>query len=199
MDAMTTDEPRSRAECKAATRVKVLKAARILFAKEGGYEAATIRSIAELAGRSTGSVYSNFLGKADVLTTILRDDDDQFFAQFSLETLGRMSLEDAYLALLGQDYKRHAAQPKLLLARLTLRLTHKNLIEARMLEITQGLLHKAIECGIIYHPAFFGETLLDIHAGNLAALASGTLTLEHLVHERLPWQVTNWLTPFRLQ
>lgn len=48
---------------KAATREKVLGAAKALF-EGAGYDAATIRSIAKAAGMSTGSVFSNFTDKA---------------------------------------------------------------------------------------------------------------------------------------
>lgn len=45
------------------TRAKVLDAAKLLF-EAGGYEAATIRSIAKCAGMSTGAVFANFADKA---------------------------------------------------------------------------------------------------------------------------------------
>jgi AcrR family transcriptional regulator len=54
-----------RAEAKVATRAKVLDAAKVLF-EAGGYEAATIRSIAHVAGMSTGAVFANFASKAEV-------------------------------------------------------------------------------------------------------------------------------------
>src|SRR5262245_59538205 len=54
---------------KAATRTKVLDAAKILF-EAGGYEAATIRSIAAVAGMSTGAVFASFTDKADVYRAV---------------------------------------------------------------------------------------------------------------------------------
>lgn len=54
-----------REEAKAATRAKVLDAAKVLF-EAGGYEAATIRSIAAVAKMSTGAVFANFTCKAHV-------------------------------------------------------------------------------------------------------------------------------------
>lgn len=47
---------------KAATREKVLSAARVVFA--GGYEQATIRGIAAAAGVSTGAIFASFTDKA---------------------------------------------------------------------------------------------------------------------------------------
>lgn len=54
--------PTKRQAAKVATRAKVVEAARILF-NAGGYEAATMRSIAAVAGVSTGAVFANFSGK----------------------------------------------------------------------------------------------------------------------------------------
>ncbi|WP_269714404.1 TetR/AcrR family transcriptional regulator [Caulobacter sp. NIBR2454] len=57
---------------KLATRQKVLKAARELFA-EIGYEDATIRVIAERAGVSIGGVFTTFSSKAEVLQHVVYD------------------------------------------------------------------------------------------------------------------------------
>lgn len=52
-----------RQQAKAATRARVLKASRDLFA-EVGYAAAGIRDIARAAGMSTGAVFASFEDKA---------------------------------------------------------------------------------------------------------------------------------------
>ncbi|NBB14763.1 TetR family transcriptional regulator [Caulobacter sp. SLTY] len=57
---------------KAATREKVLSAARDLF-HEIGYEETTIRAIADRAGVSVGSVFTTFSSKADVLSQVMAD------------------------------------------------------------------------------------------------------------------------------
>lgn len=62
--------PTRRDLAKAATYQKVLEAAAGLFAAEGGYEAATIRSIAKAAGMSTGAVFANFPDKAALYRAI---------------------------------------------------------------------------------------------------------------------------------
>lgn len=51
-----------RQKAKAATREKVLTAARVCF-NSLGYERATIRDIANTAGMSTGAVFASFTGK----------------------------------------------------------------------------------------------------------------------------------------
>lgn len=60
---MLAKSPTPRALAKAATRQRVLEAARLSFATKG-YEASTIRDIAKLAGMSTGAVFASFEGKA---------------------------------------------------------------------------------------------------------------------------------------
>lgn len=55
---------------KARTYQKVLEAAAGLFAAKGGYERATIRTIAKAAGMSTGAVYANFPDKETLYRAI---------------------------------------------------------------------------------------------------------------------------------
>lgn len=54
---------------KAATRAKVLVAGKARF-EAIGYEAATIRDIAQAAGVSTGAVFCSFEGKAELYRAI---------------------------------------------------------------------------------------------------------------------------------
>lgn len=58
---MKDDSPRARG--KAATREKILAAARALFAAKG-YEAVTMRELAKAIGMSTGVLFGQFAGKA---------------------------------------------------------------------------------------------------------------------------------------
>ncbi|MCU0972677.1 MAG: TetR/AcrR family transcriptional regulator [Burkholderiales bacterium] len=58
---------------KAATRERILQAAKQLFA-EHGYEAATMQKIAQATGLSTGNVFVHFPSKADVLATLMHED-----------------------------------------------------------------------------------------------------------------------------
>jgi AcrR family transcriptional regulator len=62
-----------RQAAKVRTRQKVLEAARALFA-ERGYEPATIRDIAKVAGMSTGAVFANFQDKAELFEAVLSED-----------------------------------------------------------------------------------------------------------------------------
>ncbi len=62
--------PLSRAAAKRVTRLKILAAAKSLFSSVG-YERATIRDIAAEAGMSTGAVFTNFSGKAELFCEIV--------------------------------------------------------------------------------------------------------------------------------
>ena len=57
---------------KAATRSRILLAARELF-EVRGYEGTTIREIALKAGVSVGSVFTTFTSKGDVLSQVMQD------------------------------------------------------------------------------------------------------------------------------
>lgn len=50
---------------KAATKAKVLEAARELF-RQRGFERATLRDVAKAVGMSTGAVFASFKDKADL-------------------------------------------------------------------------------------------------------------------------------------
>jgi AcrR family transcriptional regulator len=61
---------RTRAEQSARNQARVLAAARRVFLAHG-YHGATVERIADAAGFSTGVVYSQFRGKADLFLTLL--------------------------------------------------------------------------------------------------------------------------------
>ena len=60
----------SRAEAKARTREKLLKAARVVFARYG-FHGTSLDMVAEAAGYTKGAVYANFSGKEDLYLTLL--------------------------------------------------------------------------------------------------------------------------------
>src|SRR5687768_131966 len=62
-----------RAQAKLQTRDKVLQAAKRLFI-DRGYEAATIRDIAQEAGMSTGAVFANFTDKNHLFHEVMGND-----------------------------------------------------------------------------------------------------------------------------
>lgn len=71
-DTMTDPAPMNRrAQAKAATRAKCIAAARKLWAEPGTYESVGIREIAAEMGMTTGSIFANFTGKADLWRTAM--------------------------------------------------------------------------------------------------------------------------------
>ena len=71
---------KSRASQKAATRARILDAARALL-ESSGYEASNIRAVAAEAGVSTGAVLQHFQDKQDLLHAALFDDLEQRWAK----------------------------------------------------------------------------------------------------------------------
>ena len=62
-----------RKQQKAATRERILQAAKELFA-EHGYEATTMQKVAQATGFSAGNVFVHFPSKADVLATLMHEE-----------------------------------------------------------------------------------------------------------------------------
>jgi len=65
---------------KAATRSRVLAAARDLFDTQG-YQGTTIREIARHAGVSVGSVFTTFASKGEILSQVMADRLDGLYAE----------------------------------------------------------------------------------------------------------------------
>jgi len=101
---------------KAATRDKVLSAARDLF-HEIGYEETTIRAIADRAGVSVGSVFTTFSSKADVLSQVMADRVEPLQAELTrvLPYL-RGSTADRICSIFAIHYDFECRRVKLFLA-----------------------------------------------------------------------------------
>ena len=65
---------------KAATRMRVIAAARELFDTEG-YEGTTVREIARHAKVSVGSVFTTFASKGEILSQVMQDRLDGLYAE----------------------------------------------------------------------------------------------------------------------
>jgi AcrR family transcriptional regulator len=94
--ADVADRPSLRDEQKALTRRRLLDAAQAVFAKRG-FHGASVEEIAREAGATTGALYSNFAGKADLFlelfeessTTDVREYSEIFAAGTTLEEQAR--------------------------------------------------------------------------------------------------------------
>ena len=100
----------SRQAQKAETRASILAAARALFA-ERGFEATTLKAVAEAAGVAVGTVFVHVPDKAALLTEALHDDLERVLSA------ARMTLPEAprdqILHLAGALYGYYAQNPAL--------------------------------------------------------------------------------------
>jgi AcrR family transcriptional regulator len=76
---VVTFEPLTPERRRAMTREHLLRAAAIVFARDG-FHGATLDQIASTAGFSKGAVYSNFNSKDDLFLALLQDRMDRQFA-----------------------------------------------------------------------------------------------------------------------
>ena len=101
---------------KAATRERVLEAARDLF-NEVGYDETTIRAIAERAGVSVGSVFTTFASKAEVLSHVMDHRLTELYAEFDRVTpFLRGSTADKLCSIFAIHYAYETRRVKLFLA-----------------------------------------------------------------------------------
>lgn len=85
MNAHAATQGRFRDQQKAQTRAKVLEAARAMIV-EHGFEAATIRDIARRAGVATGSVFTTFADKTELLLEVIFSRYDALLSEIRAAT-----------------------------------------------------------------------------------------------------------------
>ena len=112
--ASSAQRPSQRALAKRHTREKVLAAGKRLFA-ERGYDGATIRDIAGLAGMSTGAIFASFADKSDLFGEILATEQDALLAAMR-QARGARAGGQAVIAMLEAAAERHMAELGLLQA-----------------------------------------------------------------------------------
>jgi AcrR family transcriptional regulator len=100
---------------KQRTRLKLLDAARELFA-DRGYEAATVRDIAAAANLSTGAVFASFTDKADLFNEVILADYQQLHSLMAQVPSGGRSARDTLLSLLTMAYETHLDRLRLVQA-----------------------------------------------------------------------------------
>src|ERR1700719_1087305 len=74
--AMEATARMTREQSKAATRERLLDAARSVFAASG-FHGASVEEVAAAAGFSTGALYSNFEGKEDLFLALMEREIDE--------------------------------------------------------------------------------------------------------------------------
>ncbi len=101
---------------KEATRQRVLDAARELFEAKG-FEAATVRDIARMAGVSVGSVFTTFSSKGDILSQVMADRLDALYAELDrLAPHLRGSTPDRLRSIFAIHYAFETRRARLFLA-----------------------------------------------------------------------------------
>jgi AcrR family transcriptional regulator len=101
---------------KQATRERVLTAARELF-DDIGYEAATVRMIAGRAGVATGSVFTTFANKLEILREVMEDRLESLYADIEKVTPHlRGSVADRLCSLMAVQYAFEMRRPRLFTA-----------------------------------------------------------------------------------
>lgn len=103
---------------KAATRQRVIDAARSLF-DQHGYAETTVRAIAEGAGVSVGSVFTTFASKGEILRHVMAERLDGLYAELDrVAPHLRGSLRDRLGALFSIHFAFELQRPRLFLAHL---------------------------------------------------------------------------------
>ena len=101
---------------KEATRQRVLDAARELFEAQG-FEAATVREIARMAGVSVGSVFTTFSTKNDILSQEMADRLDALYTELDrLAPHLRGSTSDRLRSIFAIHYAFETRRTRLFLA-----------------------------------------------------------------------------------
>jgi AcrR family transcriptional regulator len=101
---------------KLATRERVLAAAKDLF-NEIGYEAATVRMIATRAGVATGSVFTTFASKLEILREVMEERLQGLYADLEKITPHlRGSVADRLCSVMAVHYAFEMRRPRLFTA-----------------------------------------------------------------------------------
>lgn len=101
---------------KAATRQRVLEAARVLFDSHG-YQGTTVRGIAQAAGVAVGSVFTTFASKGEILSEVMQQRLAPMYAELDRITPHlRGPTVDRIRTLFAMFFEFEARQPRLFLS-----------------------------------------------------------------------------------
>jgi AcrR family transcriptional regulator len=104
---------------KAATRQRVLDAARSLFDSQG-YAETTIRAIAKAAGVSVGSVFTSFASKSEILSHVMAERLGELYAELDqVAPHLRGSTADRLRSIFAIHFAFETKRPRLFLAHIT--------------------------------------------------------------------------------
>jgi AcrR family transcriptional regulator len=104
----------TREQSKAATRERLLDAARTVFAASG-FHGASVDEIAATAGFSTGALYSNFDGKEDLFLALMEREIDEHAREISEAVAARHSVAERAVGGARQWMAMIEREPELVL------------------------------------------------------------------------------------
>lgn len=154
---------RLRAQQKAQTRAKVLDAARAMIV-ERGFEAATIRDIARRAGVATGSVFTTFSDKTELLLEVVFSRYGQLLNEIN-EAIARSDSDPRarLMAAAGASYRVELREERLLAEALAASWRWSPAVEAEHRRRLEPLI-QIIRCAV--HESM-GENHPDRHGAEL--------------------------------
>jgi len=160
---------------KQRTRMKLLDAARELFA-DRGYEAATVRDIAAAANLSTGAVFASFSDKADLFNEVILADYERLHELMAAAPGDNGSVRETLLSLLTMAYDVHLDRLRLVQAVLSfswtrdIRADHGDRQGVRLvLEDLTQVIQRGVETGELapsLDARLTGEMLWDCYVSN---------------------------------
>jgi AcrR family transcriptional regulator len=93
------------AETKAATRQRIVEAARQLFAAKG-FDASTTRDIADAAGIATGTLFNYFATKEAVLASLVAEAANEAHQEFEARAVAGDSFEEELFAFIAAGLRK---------------------------------------------------------------------------------------------
>jgi AcrR family transcriptional regulator len=157
-----------RAAAKQQTRRRLINAARDLVAARG-YEAATLRDVAERAQVSTGAVFANFEDKADLFNAVVLDDLAALHARMRGSAEGAQTACQALLAMLMAGYEQWIDQPSLVQAHLGFSWFADRSLEQRRAEARRLILEALAD--VVRDGLIRGEFLAPLDPALIAEMA----------------------------
>lgn len=129
---------------KQQTRRRLIEAAKALVA-ERGYDAATLRDVAALAGMSTGAVFANFADKADLFNEVMIDELSDLLVQMKRKAAVSTSPRDALVDMLAAGYAAYAERLSLAQALLGFSWSRSSALEQRCQSLIRMILDALAE------------------------------------------------------
>jgi AcrR family transcriptional regulator len=94
----------------AATRARIIDAAKVLFGRDG-FDATTMAAIGDRAGMTAGSLYHHFASKEDLYAAVAREIDEELLDAFNAAVAAHQHLGDRLRALVATCRRLQEVDP----------------------------------------------------------------------------------------